>query len=204
MKLHQVKSHKRQYCKDAIVIVSLILLIVMAMLVRPKAKPIVQRDIEQAIGIPYMIDTIPESKKRPGQHRKIKYIVVHNTANPISTARGERDYLMNITNTSSTSWHLAVDEREIVEAVPLNEVAHHAGSAEGNEHGIGIEICESGNYEQSEENAVKLIAYLMKYYKIPLSRVTTHQNFTGKDCPRLLLDHWDEFLEKIEVEFSGF
>ncbi|WP_070000511.1 peptidoglycan recognition protein family protein [Cellulosilyticum sp. I15G10I2] len=204
MKQYKDKSHRRQYYKDAVFIMTLIALIGVAMLVKPKPKPIVQKDIEKVIGIPYTIDTIPESGKRPGRHRKIKYIVVHNTANETSDARSERNYLTNITNTSDTSWHIVVDEREIIEAIPLNEVAHHAGSSVGNEYGIGIEICESGNYEQSEENAIKLIAYLMKYYKIPLSRVTTHQHFSGKACPRLILENWDAFIDKVEKEFRGY
>lgn len=204
MKKYQARSCKREYYKDAVFIVILIVLMMLTMFIKPKQKPVVQENIEKAIGIPYIIDSIPESNKRPGQHRKIKYIVVHNTANETSNAKGERDFLTNVVNTSDTSWHLVVDDQEIIEAIPLNEIAYHAGSSIGNEYGIGIELCESGNYEQTEENAVKLIAYLMKYYKIPLSRVTTHQHFSGKDCPRLLLGRWDEFLKKVETEYRGF
>lgn len=201
MKKQKATRHK-SYTKDILAILILIMLISTAMFIRPKPKPIVSEHIEQTIGIPYVIDTIPKSEKRPGQYRRIKYIIVHNTANETSNARNERDYLTNHYNTSSTSWHLAVDEYQIIEAIPLNEVAYHAGSQSGNEYGIGIELCESGNYAQTEENAAKLIAYLMKYYKIPISRVMTHQDFSGKHCPRLVLEHWDTFIAQIQAHLS--
>lgn len=166
------------------------------------SKPLTEEEVEAAIGVPYTIDTIPVSNKRIGLKRRIKYIVVHNTANPTSTARNERDYLTNITNLSSTSWNIAVDDTEIIEAIPVNEMAFHAGASEGNRYGIGIEICESGNYQKAEEHAVKLIAYLMKKYHIPLSGIMTHQDFSGKSCPRMILDRWEIFLERVEEAYN--
>ncbi len=175
----------------------------MGILWRPHQKPIEAGQVEKAIGIPYQIENIPVSNKRPGTKRRIKSIVVHNTANPNSTAQNERDYLINPTNTSSTSFHMVVDENEIVEAIPVTEVAFHAGSNEGNKEGIGIEICESGNYEAAEENAVQMIAYLMKTYDIPLSEVKTHQDCSGKKCPRLILDHWGHFLDRVDQAYRA-
>lgn len=204
MKKRKSKRYKRRNYSTVMIIIVLILFIAGTMFLQLKQKPLNQEEVEKAIGIPYNIDTIPESNKRPLQNRKIKYIVVHNTANPDSTARNERDYLTNETNAASTSWHIAVDDKEMIEAIPVTEIAYHAGDTIGNEYGIGIEICESGDYKQAEENASKLIAYLMKHYHIPLSRVTTHQHFSGKACPRLLLDHWESFLTKVKNTYETF
>ncbi|MDF2615241.1 MAG: N-acetylmuramoyl-L-alanine amidase family 2 [Clostridia bacterium] len=203
MKKRKSKRHRRKNNRVIMIVMVLILLIAGTMFLRPKQKPLAEGEVEKAIGIPYHIDTIPESNKRPIENRKIKYIVVHNTANPASTARNERDYLTNETNEASTSWHIAVDDKEMIEAVPLTEIAFHAGDGEGNEYGIGIEICESGDYKQAEENAAKLIAYLMKRYHIPLSRVTTHQHFSGKACPRLLIDHWETFIADVKNNYEA-
>ncbi len=185
-----------------LLIIGSLFVMTMGILWRPHQKPIEVGQVEAAIGIPYQIENIPESNKRPGVKRRIKSIVVHNTANLNSTAQNERDYLVNPTNTSSTSFHMVVDENEIVEAVPVTEVAFHAGSSKDNKEGIGIEICESGNYEAAEENAVKMIAYLMKTYDIPLSQVKTHQDCSGKECPRLILNHWGHFLERVEEAYQ--
>lgn len=173
----------------------------MGILWRTPQKTIDPAKVQEAIGIPYERASIPLSHKRPGVKRRIKSIVVHNTANPSSTAQNERDYLVNPTNTSSTSFHIVVDENEVIEAIPVNEIAFHAGSNQGNREGIGIEICESGNYEAAEENAVWLIAYLMKTYDIPLSQVKTHQDCSGKACPRLILNHWGHFLDRVDQAY---
>lgn len=171
-------------------------------LLRVKQTPVVSDHIQAAIQVPFKEQLIPISNKRPGKTRKIKYIVIHNTANKQSSAQNEVDYLTNRGNTSSTSFHMAVDDHEIVEAIPVTEMAFHAGTNEGNQYGIGIEICESGNFEKAEANAAKLTAYLMKQYNVPLSGVKTHHDFSGKDCPRLILDHWSKFLEEVQAEYK--
>ena len=167
-----------------------------------KPMPLVAEEVTAAIGVPYWQKDIRISNKRPNQKRKIKYIVIHNTANSQSTAQNEVDYLSSANNTSSTSFHIAVDDHEIIEAIPPTEIAFHAGTKEGNQYGIGIEICESGDYEKAEGNAAKLVAYLMKYYNISIDNVKTHQDFSGKACPRLILSHWGHFKEKIEADYE--
>ena len=170
-------------------------------LLRVKQMPIQVNEVEAAIGVPYVIDHIPVSNKRPGTNRQIKYIVVHNTANEQSSARNERDYLTNPNNQDSTSFHIVVDNQEAIEAIPVTEVAFHAGTWDGNQYGIGIEVCESGNYAKNEAQAAKLVAYLIKKYDLSLKDVKAHHDFSGKDCPRLILDHWDEFLTKVQEAY---
>lgn len=171
-------------------------------LFRVKQLPLKADEVQAALDIPFKEQLIPISNKRPGKTRKIKYIVIHNTANSQSTAQNEVDYLNNRGNTSSTSFHLAVDDHEIVEAIPPTEIAFHAGTYEGNQYGIGIEICESGDFQQAEANAAKLTAYLMKQYNVSLSAIKTHHDFSGKDCPRLILDHWDTYLEEVKAAYN--
>ena len=80
----------------------------------------------------YKRQHIPISNdKRPGTKIKAEYITVHSTANERSTAQNERDWLVNPSNKRKASWHIAVDEKQAVEAIPLNEIAYHAGNREG-------------------------------------------------------------------------
>ena len=51
-------------------------------------------------------------------------IVVHNTANDAS-ARNEVKYMQN--NKSQTSFHYAVDDKEVIQALPLNRNSWNAG-----------------------------------------------------------------------------
>lgn len=137
----------------------------------------------------------------------VKYIVVHNTANDASAAN-EINY-MKSTNVC-TSFHFAVDDKEIIQGIPLNRTAFHAGDGtlgKGNLHGIGIEICYSksgGNrFLEAEKNAVKLIAYLLEKYNLDTSAVITHQMCSGKNCPhRTLAIGWERFVDMIKKELE--
>ena len=70
------------------------------------------------------------------------YITIHNTANDAS-ANNEVSYMRN--NDQSTSFHFAVDDKEVVQGIPTNRNAWHCGdgSGNGNRKSIGIEICYS-------------------------------------------------------------
>ena len=75
-------------------------------------------------------------------------IVVHNTANDAS-ARNEIAYMTS--NNNETSFHYAVDDKEVVQGIEENRNAWHSGdgNGKGNREGIGIEICYSKSAEVS-------------------------------------------------------
>jgi N-acetylmuramoyl-L-alanine amidase len=133
-----------------------------------------------------------------------QYLTLHSTANPNSTAKNERAWLTNPTNTRIASWHLVVDETEAIEAIPLNEVAWHAGDSNGtgNRGSIGIEICESGNREKTLANAVQLVADMLKERKWGVDKLRRHFDWSGKICPRIMsANGWAEWAKfKAEVE----
>ena len=54
--------------------------------------------------------------------------------------------------------------------------------------------------EKWVNNGAKLTAMLMKHYNIPLDRVITHNDVTGKDCPHDILHRYgfDNFKELIK------
>lgn len=146
-----------------------------------------------------------EHKKRIGKSLDFQYITVHNTANPDSSARDERAWLDNKNNTSTTGWHIVVDEFEAIEAIPLSEIAYHAGDGKngpGNNKSIGIEICESGNYAKAEQNAIELIASILIERNWGTDRVKPHKHWSGKQCPRIILQYWDDFIKRIDEEIK--
>jgi N-acetylmuramoyl-L-alanine amidase len=152
----------------------------------------------------YIKDNIPKGSKRPGYPMVAQYLTLHSTANPNSTAKNERAWLTNPTNTRIASWHIVSDEKEAIEAVPLNEVAWHAGDANGtgNRGSIGIEICESGNREKTLANAVEMTVRLLKERKWGVDKLRRHFDWSGKICPRIMSANgwqgWAKF--KAEVE----
>ncbi|OEH85059.1 hypothetical protein BHU72_05465 [Desulfuribacillus stibiiarsenatis] len=151
----------------------------------------------------YSSDHIPKSQnRRPGIQTTMTSITIHNTANPTSTAKNERGWLLNQYNTRTASWHIAIDEKEAIEAIPLNEVAWHAGNREGNYSSIGIEICESGDQDKVWKNAVHLVATMLHDRKWDTDRIKTHKYWSGKDCPRLILPKWNTFISSVEEQLE--
>lgn len=133
-------------------------------------------------------------------------IVVHNTAND-ATARNEISYMTN--NDNETSFHYAVDDKEIVQGLPENRNGWHAsdGNGVGNREGIAIEICYSKSggekFIKAEQNAIDLIVDILNRYNWDIDKVTKHQDYTNKYCPHRTLDMgWDRFLNEINEKLS--
>lgn len=152
---------------------------------------------------------VPESKwgiKCPYEMTPTR-IVVHNTAND-ATARNEIAYMTN--NDYETSFHYAVDDKEIVQGIEENRNGWHAsdGNGKGNREGIAIEICYSKSggdrFIKAEQNAVDLIVDILKRYGWGIDRVTKHQDYGNhKYCPHRTLDMgWARFLNMIKAKLE--
>lgn len=137
---------------------------------------------------------------------EVKYVTIHNTAEPFS-ARQERERVYS--RTGSTSFHFAVDEVEAVQILPLDRHGWHAGDkrGEGNLNSIGIEICRSHCrddrdelYRRSENNAVILAALLLEKFQLDTDRLRMHRDWSGKFCPHRILEdkRWDDFKARVE------
>lgn len=132
-----------------------------------------------------------------------EFIVVHNTAND-SPAKNEIAYM--ISNNNQTSFHYAVDDKEIIQGIPENRNAFHAGdggNGKGNRKGIAIEICYSKSggdkFTKAEKLAAQFIASKLKEKGWDISKVKKHQDFNGKYCPHRTLDMgWQRFLDMIK------
>ena len=132
-----------------------------------------------------------------------EFIVVHNTANDAS-AQNEVKYM--ISNNNQVSFHFAVDDKEIVQGLPLDRNAWacgDGGNGKGNRKGIQIEICYSKNggvrFENAEKNAAKFIAQLLKERGWGVDKVKKHQDFSNKYCPHRTLDKgWASFVNMIK------
>lgn len=132
-----------------------------------------------------------------------EFVVVHNTAND-ATAQNEVKYM--ISNNNQVSFHFAVDDKEIVQGLPLDRNAWACGdgaNGKGNRKGIQIEICYSksggARFENAEKNAAKFIAQLLKERGWGVDKVKKHQDFSNKYCPHRTLDKgWASFVNMIK------
>ena len=136
-----------------------------------------------------------------------EFIVVHNTEND-APARNEIAYMIG--NSKDKSFHYAVDDKEVVQGIPEDRNAWHAGDGKGkgNLKGIAVEICwsESGGdkFLAAERLAAKFIAFKLKEKGWGMDRVKKHQDFSGKYCPHRTLDiGWDRFLQMVKTELDA-
>lgn len=130
---------------------------------------------------------------------KIKYIVLHYTANDGDTDEGNGNYFAN--NIVKASAHYFVDGDSITQSVPDNYVAYSVGGSKWNNNGgrlygkvsntnsLSVELCDdvkNGKFYPSDKtiaNALELVKSLMKKYNIPQANVIRHYDVNGKTCP---------------------
>lgn len=160
-------------------------------------------------------DFIPAGRhNRPGRKMdKPMYITIHDTGNKNAgaDALAHAKYLKGDAAASRpASWHFTVDEKNIVQHLPLNEIAWHAGDGNGpgNTQSIGIEICEhsDGDRAKAESKAAALVAGLLKTYKLPIESVVQHNKWSGKNCPQTIRSRpggWEDFLQKVKNNMTS-
>lgn len=158
-------------------------------------------------------DFIPIGRKnRPGISMKPKYITIHDTANPRAgaDALAHAQYLKSDeAATKPVSWHFTVDDKRIVQHLPINEVGWHAGDGRGpgNMSSIGVEICENadGDRMKAELLAIQLVARLCQDLDVPVLNVVQHNTWVNKDCPRVLRNRqggWDGFIAAVKTQLE--
>ena len=138
---------------------------------------------------------------------KPKYITIHNTSNS-APAQNEISYMKN--NNNSTSYHVCVDEKYVIQAIPFNRNAWHAGdgaNGTGNRYSIGIEIARSTGdinlFKQAEQNCAMYVAQLLKNYGWGIDRVKRHKDWSGKNCPHKTMElGWQRFLNMVQAELN--
>ena len=152
----------------------------------------------------FKIDLIPKSNKtsRPQYKLNPKHITIHNTGNKGASAEANSNYVDNASG--YVSWHFTVGDGIIIQEMPINEVTWHAGDGskgKGNRESISIEIAEvPGAYE----TAIDFIKELLIYLNFTTDQVFPHKHWSGKNCPRLILPIWDEFIKKLSVNKLDF
>ncbi len=145
-------------------------------------------------------DHLPKNEySRPGTKTdKIVGIVVHYVGNPNTTAKANRDYFASLAVTGATSassnFIIGLDG-EIIECVPLGEVAYCSNNR--NSDTVSIECChpdETGEFTpETYASLVRLCRWLAEVYEIEKDGIIRHYDVTGKLCPLYFVEHEDEW-----------
>lgn len=170
----------------------------------------------------YELFTKLAHKKNYGGTRganRIKYIVIHYTANDGDTAAGNANYFAN--NIVEASAHYFVDDNFVYNSVPELSVAWAVGGKKWNDtpktgggtmygkinntNSISIELCDTVKdgviqaTEKTMQNAAALCRQLMQKYNISVWNVYRHFDVTGKHCPAYFMDaaKWAAFKARL-------
>ena len=141
---------------------------------------------------------------RPGTElEQIDGVVIHYVGNPGTTAHANRNYFESLSSgqegTYASSHFIVGLEGEVIQCVPLTEVAYASNTRNGDT--VSIEVChpdETGEFAPvTYDRAVELTAWLCVQFKLdPETDVIRHYDVTGKECPRYYVEHpeaWDAF-----------
>ena len=157
----------------------------------------------QAEGAPYIdVELLtPNSYSRPQiSMEQVKYIAIHYTANPGSTAMSNRNYFENLATTqeNKVSSHFVIGlDGEVVQCIPTSEISYATNSR--NVDTISIECChpdETGQFNTATyDSAVKLTAWLCTRFGLTSDQVIRHYDVTGKDCPKYYVENPDAWIQ---------
>jgi N-acetylmuramoyl-L-alanine amidase CwlA len=130
----------------------------------------------------------------------INSIVIHYTANPGTTAANNRNYFEGLAtnqNTYASSHYIIGLEGEIIQCVPLNEIAFASNNR--NNDTISIECChedETGKFNEATYGSlVSLTAALCIEFDLGEEDIIRHYDVTEKLCPLYYVEHEDEWYE---------
>ncbi|WP_312469741.1 N-acetylmuramoyl-L-alanine amidase [Neobacillus sp.] len=153
---------------------------------------------------------VSNNDTRPGLKLVPKFITIHETDNTSAGADAEAHArLQQRGNDRTASWHLQIDDHEILQSIPFDEVAWAAGDGRngpGNRTSIHIEMCVNtdGDYEKTVSNTVEVVQYLMSRYIIPIDHIVPHKHWTSKNCPQNLLLRWSSFIKSCQSTNNGW
>lgn len=150
----------------------------------------------------------PNEYSRPGEALpEVKNVFVHYTANPGTSAAQNRNYFeqQKDSHENSVSAHFIIGcEGEIIQCVPLNEIAYAVAGR--NYDSVSIECChktEDGSFtRETYDSLVGLLAWLTDVYDLDSEDILRHYDSNGKLCPLYYTEHpeaWEQLKEDVET-----
>ena len=127
---------------------------------------------------------------------QVKGIVIHYTANPGTSAQANRDYFEGLKDgqgTSASSHFIVGLDGEIIQCIPLDEVAY--GNYPRNEDTVSIECCHpdaDGRFTDATiKSLARLTGWLCKELSLNEKHIIRHHDVSGKNCPKYYVEHED-------------
>ncbi|MFL0253008.1 N-acetylmuramoyl-L-alanine amidase [Clostridium neuense] len=143
-------------------------------------------------------------------------VVIHDTDEPGGTAQNNRDYI-NRDASAKSSAHYFVDWNEIIQTIPENEVAWHAGPTANHKY-LAVEMCvpygqDIQKFNQVYKNTVDLVAAICKKYGWSSKNIYSHNwvsqtyHETDHTDPIQYLNQygkaWSDLVNDIQKQIDG-
>lgn len=149
---------------------------------------------------------------RSKQKNNVNFLVSHETANNTASADNHYTYFQGIK--ISASAHTFIDDKKILEIIPLDEKAWHImyqqdkkvlGLGAANDNAVGTELCRPGNFGQAYDRYVWYHAYLCKKFGLqPKKHIVSHKVLDPqrRPDPQSWLEPngitWSQFLNDVQ------
>jgi N-acetylmuramoyl-L-alanine amidase CwlA len=167
-------------------------------------------NVKEIYGTPVIVDILPKKSNYSKWIKKDnEYLTNHNTGNSSKGANAlmHANYLKNLTE--SKSWHITIDDKYIIQHLPLNVNGWHCtdgvGSDSGNMNSIGIEGCmnNDGSWSKTRINMIKFNVWCMNNLPNLVSdnwkkTIVPHKHWYNKNCPSVILAEsggFDKFVQ---------
>jgi hypothetical protein len=167
-------------------------------------------NVQEIYGTRVIVDILPKKSNYSKWIKKDnEYLTNHNTGNSSNGANAlmHAKYLKNLTE--SKSWHITVDDKYIIQHLPLDVNGWHCtdgvGSHSGNLNSIGIEGCmnRDGSWAITRKNMIKVNVWLMNNLKNLVGdnwkkTIVPHKHWYNKNCPSVILSEpggFDKFVQ---------
>lgn len=136
-------------------------------------------------------------------------ITVHETDNTQAgaDARFHNRFIQAGGGTGGVSFTFAVDDKRVVQNLPVDKVNYAQGTHDGNYTSVSVETCvnKGSDWAATRVHLAKLLGILLYVSGLPVSAIVQHNKWYGKDCPRTLRAHpeqWHELLRDAEHYFG--
>lgn len=137
----------------------------------------------------HLVSSSVAEKVTNGKGNTKRYITIHETDNQNKGADADAHARLQANgNSRKASWHWTVDDKESVQSFDHSYKCWAAGSSNGNNQSIQVEICvnSDGDYSKAVQNAAELVKSIMKQEGISINNVVQHNHWSGKNCPSVM------------------
>ncbi len=105
----------------------------------------------------------------------------------------------NAGNSQQLGYHLTLDDKVLIQMIPLNEVTWHAGDSggDGNMRSIACELCVNVDSDREKSRELAAIVSSGVSNAMDLNTVVQHNHWSGKDCPMLIrqIGYWPTYMQ---------